>query len=343
MCGRSIANTMPRFWSRLLVPVVGVSLVIAMAACDSARQTTDTQPQARSTEPQPAKILDLVRPVGLMESLGTTIGEVTLSPAAEAYRPPTQVSVYRIKPVSPVTRQSMDALADQFDFVPGRRYDETWLQAPGRGLGFPRVDDVACYELQGGAGQWAPRLLTPEETAAMEAGLPFPQPPPLSSEEIRAITDAFLQKWGVDGDLTFIETFGPTGRAARYQAYVGGACLVGAGAKVYVMLDSEGNVTSFLHYAEQAVESDYAVTIRPLEAALADLKAGRGEVPPDITDKLAKNITVEGIEICYYAPPVMPGRMYYKPVYVFHVRMSDGTLGDWTLSAFEGSTAEGAI
>jgi len=130
---------------------------------------------------------------------------------------------------------------------------------------------------------------------------------------------------------------------ARYRPLLDGVPLVGAGAKVSVGVDCQGDVVEFYHFAQKATMTARTVTVLPVEAALADLEAGKGELPPDINPERAEHVTVESIELCYYAPPAARGDMYYKPVYVFRVRMTDGTVGDWLISAFEGSTAEGAI
>jgi hypothetical protein len=342
--------------ARLVAGWVGLALLATAAvACGEEGQASDAVVRGETAEPQPAKILDLVQPVGLTESQCMSIGEVTLSPAAAAYQPPAQVSVYKIKPAAAVTRESMDALADQFGFGPNREYGGSYVQATGGMLIFPRVEDVECYQFEAGGGGSVPGELSPEEMVALPEG----PPPALSPHETKAAADAFLAERGLDGGFAFIDTYeadsfgvetlsGETewwvvNMGARYQTYVDGVPLVGAGSKVGVVVNSDGDVTSFHHFVEQATESAYAVTIRPVEAALEDLKVGRGELPPDLDDDTARNITVEGVEICYYAAPVGSDEMYYRPVYVFHIRMSDGTLGDCILSAFEGSTAPGAI
>lgn len=100
--------------------------------------------------PPSDKILDLAQPVALMESLCSTIGEVSLSRQAQRFEPPEQVTVYQIVPRGPVTRESMDALADQFGFGPNREYGESYVRALEGALVFERMDDVGCYMLEGG-------------------------------------------------------------------------------------------------------------------------------------------------------------------------------------------------
>ena len=212
--------------------------------------------------PPSDKILDLVQPVALMESLGSTIGEVSLSREAQRFEPPEQMTVYQIVPRGPVTRESMDALADQFGFGPDRKYGESWVRASGGALVFERMDDVGCYMLEGGDF-----IRVFEATLADTLSLGGKEKP-----------------WVVD-------------MGGWYQAYAGGLPLVGAGSRVSAGTDMGGMVACFL-FAEQSVESNYAVTIRPVEAALEDLKAGKGEVPPSMDSARAANITVEGIEIC---------------------------------------------
>lgn len=354
---------------------LGGLLMLALAAggCGEAEQATGpgagatagvtqepgpAESSVTTTEPPADVLLDQVPPVGLPETPNYHLaGPVTVLGEVPAFSPPAQLPLYEIAPVAPVTRESMDVLADQFGFGPEREYgegDDVWLQGSGGRFTFPRMDDAWCYVLTGGGGQSAALVLIPaQEMPAGEALTPPTAPPP---DETRAIADAFLEHWGLAGEFVFVETFEAeawgtatldgkeeywvTERGARYAAEVGGAPLVGPGSRVSVIVNTEGDVTSFCHYPEKVVESDQAVTIRRAEDALADLKAGLGETPPDVNLASAGGLTIEGIELCYYAAPPRSAEPYYKPVYIFHVRTSDGTLFDWLISAFEGNGEE---
>jgi hypothetical protein len=186
------------------------------------------------------------------------------------------------------------------------------------------------------------------------------QPPqPVSAEGTRATADAYLKSLGMQDEFVFLETYEATvyGTAtpdgqeqrwvvdmgARYQTLLNGVPLVGPGSKVSMAVGPDGTVVEFCHFAQKASLAQEKVTIRSVEEALADLESGKGATPPDLNLEQTKNMSVETVDLCYYAPPAGSAEKYYKPVYVFHIRMSDGTLGEWLLSAFEGSTLDGAI
>jgi hypothetical protein len=357
-----------------------LAAAVALAGCGSPAQTagsvTDpatvatqepgiTEPTLATTaslvaptQPAPDPLLDQVPPVGLPETPNWHLaGPVTVVGEVPAFRPPAQLPLYEIVPVAPVTRASMDVLADQFGFGPEREYgegDDAWLRGSGGTLRFPRMDDAWCYTLSGGGGQSESQMFWPvEEIPADEAQTPATAPPP---DETRAIADAFLAQWGLAGEFVFVETceaeaWGTatlggeeerrvTQRGVLYTVNVGGAPLVGPGAYVSVNVGVEGDVVSFCHYVEKVVESEQAVTIRPLEDALADLRAGIGQPSADANLESAGSLTIESIELCYYAAHPRSAEPYYKPVYVFHVRGSDGSLFEWLISAFEGNGEE---
>jgi len=59
--------------------------------------------------------------------------------------------------------------------------------------------------------------------------------------------------------------------------------------------------------------------------------SGNAQASPDALS----NITVEAIEIAYYGPPEAVSESHYKPIYVFHLILADGTAGEWLISAFD--------
>jgi hypothetical protein len=333
--------------------VVAISPVAcgrAEQAADTSTQVCITESQTETTGPASDQPTTLVRPVEFQEAAEEYVpGSVTVLSAAESFTPPEEMPLFRITPVEPVTRETMDALATKLGMGQERQYGEEGLSGPGGNLIFPRADDAKCFLFDASAALDAAFI-------DILAGQP-PQPP--SPAETRSVADAYLASLGMQDDLVFLgvregaaygtHTLGGeeerwvVSMRADYQALVGGRPLVGAGSKVQVHVNPSGRVVAFCHLAQSATMAEEKVAIRPVEAALADLRSGKGEVPPNIDKELAKSITVEGIDMCYYAPPASLRVVYYKPAYVFHVRMSDGSLGDWLLSAFEGSTAEGAI
>jgi hypothetical protein len=335
----------------LLLLCVGLLLLCGMVgACAQTGQLTDAEDQVKPAESSSDPSASLVRPVEFQEAAGSFVPvAVSMTGKAADFSPPAQLPVYKINPAEPVTRASMDALATKLGFGQNRGYGEEGLSGSRGSLTFPRADDATCFMLVNTG-------MIDGAFAAILAGQP---PQPVSAEETRDIADAYLKALGMQAGLTFLETYEATAygtatldgkeerwvveMGARYQAFVDGVPLVGPGSKVSVGVGPDGSVAEFYHFAQKAGLAEQNVIIRPVEAALADLELGKGAVPPDINSERAKNITVESVELCYYAPPAPSADMYYKPVYVFHVRMSDGTLGDWLLAAFDGSTLQGAI
>jgi hypothetical protein len=348
-CGYWAGRSWPGMWRALLLCAGLLLLACGAAACTQGDQATDAEGRAQSTS-TPTPSTAAVRPVALMETGGPIIpGSVSLSDEAISFEPPAQLPLYEIDPREPVDRESMDALATRLGFGQDRQYTEEGLSGSKGSLVFPRADDASCFRLVNSA----------TIDAAFGAILADKPPQPPSPEETEAIADAYLESLGMKEELVFVGTYEATAygtatldgkqerwvveMGARYRALLDGVPLVGAGAKVTVGVDYHGDVVEFYHFVQKATLTKQVVTIRSIEAALADLRAGKGELPPDINPERAESVAIERIELCYYASPAVRGEKYYKPVYVFHVRLSDGTVGDWNVSAFEGSNADGAI
>lgn len=331
----------PPLWCALAI-LVGLISISSSVGCGEGDQAP-IRP-VESTECQTP-----VRPVQLMGSAGRYTPEVTMSVEAQHFSPPAEMALYRITPTQPVTEEAKDALTARLILAQNEASGEEDPSGPVGNLSFPRQDDADCFRME---------MLWVSDAAfgAILAGQP---PQPMSHEETGVIADRYLGFLGMLDDYTFLGTregcaYGtatPSGEEeywvvemlADYQAFIGGVPLVGTGSKVQVGVAANGTVDEFCHFAQAATACKENVAIRPVTAALDDLEQGRGEVPPSINEKRGRSVTVESVDLWYYAPPPGPEVTYYKPVYVFHVRMADGTLGDWLLSAFEGSTAEGAL
>jgi hypothetical protein len=262
--------------------------------------------------------------------------EVIMSDAVEGYVPPLAFPVYRTVPEGPVTREAMDALADRLGVGPERTYyDSTALSDPRWNLTFHH-GDIACFTLNN-------LRFDQEIMKQLEAGRMIK---PVSPDSARKSADEILAASGYAEGVEFADTgvrtsvTGPfAGRPSStyvlssyvsYRATVGGVRLINAGVNVDV--DPEGQVVGFSHLVQKA-ELAGEVKLRPVAEALADLRAGRGQCPPQASD--LSSVAVESIDIAYYAAPVPLGDSYYKPIYVFHVRMGDGKPGEWLLSAFD--------
>jgi hypothetical protein len=73
-----------------------------------------------------------------------------------------------------------------------------------------------------------------------------------------------------------------------------------------------------------------------VEQAAEDVQAGQGIFPNEAQMDNVSQLTIEGVELAYYDPPEGLSETHYRPVYVFRVRMADGSEGDWIVSAYEG-------
>lgn len=123
--------------------------------------------------------------------------------------------------------------------------------------------------------------------------------------------------------------------AVRYGAELDGRPLLGKATAV-VSVAADGRIVGFTHWIQHAEPAE-TVRLRPTAAALDDMRLGLGQCPSDATSERLARVTIESVDIAYYGPPTPIDEQYYKPIYVFHIRMANGTTGDWLLSAFDAS------
>jgi hypothetical protein len=115
---------------------------------------------------------------------------------------------------------------------------------------------------------------------------------------------------------------------------IGGLRLIDAGVTVDVA--PGGRVVGFSHKVQRAEPDEVKVPILSVEKAVEDVQAGQGLLPNEARMDNVSQLTIEGVELAYYDPPEALNETHYRPVYVFHVRMADGSEGAWIVSAYEG-------
>jgi hypothetical protein len=268
------------------------------------------------------------------------VEHIVMSGEAATFQPPASMSLYLISPAESVTRESMDRMATLLGLGDDREYALEGLNDSRLAIHFPRSDDINCFCLRD--------QITPDETARQfeeGAGIELPTP-----DEARKIADQALASLGLLDDLSFYDasvcdtlTMSGLGQEDRssavsigvwYEATVGGLPLVGPGGRVDVLVGPEGKVIEIRHYAQRAVESGERVQLRSVSAAVDDLKEGLGLPPSDATAENTKEVVVEKVQLGYYAAPVPMTVADYRPVYLLAVRLADGSLGEWVVSAY---------
>jgi hypothetical protein len=105
-----------------------------------------------------------------------------------------------------------------------------------------------------------------------------------------------------------------------------------------MIVGPEGEIIEICHFSQTATRSPDGVRLRSVEAAADDLRKGRGMPPSGLTEANCSKVTVERAQLGYYAAPVPMNVSEYLPVYLLRVRLADGSLGEWVVSAYsEGS------
>ncbi len=273
-------------------------------------------------------------------------GRVILSDRAKAFVPPDSMPLFRIEPVT-ITEAGMRELADRLGMPADRKYSSPEppdsfgaVAAGGWVLTFYR-GDLHCFDL---------RLLEGDEEAiaAFERG---EEVQAVSEEEAVAVVDEYLSAHGFREGLgeprAFVRTsVGRTGggrpelselvitRGVSYPVTVGGLRLIGAGVTVDVA--PGGKVIGFSHKLQEAVRDQVEVPILPVEEAAKDVEAGEGLLPGGARIDNVSEVTIKDVELGYYDPPPALVETHYRPVYVFRVRLADGSEGTWLVSAYRG-------
>jgi hypothetical protein len=268
------------------------------------------------------------------------VEQIETAPSVSSFKAPESMPVYTIASTEKLTREAMDELASTLGMGPKRDYQEKGLNDSQLALSFPRSDDSGCFCFSD--------MNTLDEVARQfEGGQSISLP---SEEEARRIADDSLVSLGLLDGLTFYDvsvcdriTRSQLGQPDRssplsigvwYEASISGFPLVGPGAKVDVVVGPGGKVLEIRHYAQKATKSEREVQLRSISDALEDLKSGMGQPPVEATVENAKQVTVEKAQLGYYAAPVPAGVLDYVPVYLLAVRLSDGSLGEWVVSAY---------
>ena len=281
------------------------------------------------------------------ETTRPTPGRVILSDRAKAFVPPDTMPLFRIEPAI-VTEVGMMELADKLGMPADREYSLSGapdscgaVSAGGWVLMFYRAD-LHCFSL---------RLLEGDEEAiaAFQRG---EEVQAVSEAEAVAVASEYLlargYREGLGEPTTFVRTaIGRSGggqpevkelaitRGVSYPVTVGGLRLIGAGVTVDVA--PGGRVISFSYKVQQAVRDQVEVPILPVEEATKDVEAGEGLLPGGVRIDNVSEVTIEDVELGYYDPPLALAETHYRPVYVFRVRLGDGTAGAWLVSAYRGA------
>jgi hypothetical protein len=272
------------------------------------------------------------------------VEHIAMSDDAAAFQPSASMPLYLISPAESVTRESMDKMATLLGLGVDREYAAEGLNDSRLAVHFPRSDDITCFCLRD--------LITPDEAAIQfEQGVEIRMP---SLDEAHKTADQALASLGLLDELVFYDasvcdtlTMSGLGQEDRssavsigvwYEATVGGLPLVGPGGRVDVLIGPEGKVIEIRHYAQRAVESAEHVQLRSVAAAVDDLKEGLGMPPSEATAENTKEVVVEKVQLGYYAAPVPAAIADYKPVYLLAVRLADGSVGEWVVSAYAEGT-----
>ncbi len=267
--------------------------------------------------------------------------QVIVSEEAAAFVPLVTVPAYRVAPERVLTEAVADEQADQLGLGEPRTYD-TYFVSDERWILRFRGRDPDCFTLED-------TRFDADIMAKVHAGESLPT---LAPEEVRAIADTYLESVGYGEGLQFehagvrdsvgTATLGGESRTwvismfATYDARLDGVRLVDVGATVDVAPD--GRVVAFSHTVQKAEPAEH-ILLRPVEDAIEDMRAGHGQCPVQAKPEGLATVTVETIELAYYAGPPAVRDDYYRPVYVFHALMANGTRGEWILSAYDVSTA----
>lgn len=272
------------------------------------------------------------------------VEQIETAPSVGSFKAPESMAVYSIAPLESVTRDAMDKLASALGMSSEREYQEKGLNDSQLALTFPRSDDVDCFCFSD--------MNTLDDVARQfEEGQTIALPSP---EEARGIADNILDSLGLLDGLVFSDagvcdsmTVSQLGQPERssplsigvwYEASIDGLPLVGPGAKVDVIVGPGGRLLEIRHYVQRAIESGRSVHLRSVSDAIGDLKNGAGQPPPVASVENTRHVTVEKVQLGYYAAPVPTPIRDYVPVYLLAVRLSDGVLGEWIVSAYsEGS------
>lgn len=112
--------------------------------------------------------------------------------------------------------------------------------------------------------------------------------------------------------------------------------IVGPGAKFEVAIGEDGSILVYEDFTQQ-LKPGKTVTLRSLDQAIADMKADKGLMPSFSSEDFV-GLTVESVELGYYAasPGVSPTS--YPPLFVFDVSNDKGQHRQWIVPAVDGMT-----
>lgn len=276
-------------------------------------------------------------------------GTVTLSDEAKAFVPPATMPLYRIV-ATPVSEGAVRELADRLGFGPDRRYSfeqsgrpptqAAWVADGEWSLSFFR-GDLNCFHL----------MLPEGDREAMSAFDRGEEVRAVSEEQAVAIAHEYLAALGFREGLGRPQAFVRTSvdrhgagrpdmmgvvitRGVRYPVEIGGLRLIGGGVTIDVA--PGGRVIGFSHTVQRAEPDEVEVPILPVEKAADDVRAGQGLLPNEASMDNVSALTIVDVELAYYDPPEGLSETHYRPIYVFRVRMADGSQGNWIVSAYEG-------
>lgn len=307
------------------------------SAVTPSESTTGDNETTAPAAPQPDDGANDTVGEAIIGSTHRSPGRVILSEEAAAFVAPRTFPAYRVAPERTITDEIAARQADRLGLGEPRVYDANTISDGRWTLSF-RGQDPDCFTLED-------ILLDAEIMEKVHAGESLPT---LSPEQVRGIADVYLTAVGYGDGLEFEQagvresvgtaTLGGESRTwvitmfANYGAKLDEVRLLDVGATVDVAPD--GRVVAFSHTLQKAEPAEY-VTLRPVADAIDDMRAGLGQCPVQAKPGGFVEVTVESIEIAYYAGPPAVRDDYYRPVYVFHVLMADGTRGEWVLSAYD--------
>lgn len=275
-------------------------------------------------------------------ALPITVEHMTVAKSVKAFEAPESLPLYAKKVERPLTQENMEWLASTLGLT-GVTWEAGGFRNSEYVVEFPAGDEATCFTLT--KTEWMKAY-----TELIEQGQGEQIPALPADEEVQKVADDYLARLGLDTGLKrnavfaqdTVETPGEEGltksyelsKAASYQASIGDLALLGPGAKVYVTLGPGGQLVRFVHWPMPTLPGN-EVKLRAVDRALEDVKAGKGVPPSYITPETAKEISVIGVSLAYWAELLPMQEKYYKPVYVFSVVDAAGHAGSWVVPALE--------
>lgn len=301
-----------------LIAVVAVAGVGA-SGCDGPPDDTPTSVTREVT-------LDLGTP-----GMPMVPDAVAVASAVHSFAEPATLPLYQTQGRShPLDKAGMERLAEALGIEGIVTWAAQGFSNDEYSVTFLRGDTAACFSLQSNTG-------IDEYIHLLEEGGDLPDCP--SEDEAVGIADAFFEGAGLRQGLEFVETGVQESIGSRdltryvaYQTRLGGLPLLGPGAKISVTVGPKGEIIRAKHWVVPSAEGP-SVKLRMVDAAIADVSAGKGLPPVRMSSEDVEAITMTDVSLAYWAEPAPAAADYYAPVYVFSVQSKNGDRGQWIVSA----------